>query len=418
MNAEIPSLEKAEPGSTRSSILHVSADFPDPISSDKTEVIQSLVDLTSAQFSHRVISLNRRTPPALRFSSSLLQGFGRPVLQVESQDFSYGEALIYFAPPKGLFHATMLRQLGNWMAEHICTATAPDMLIGHKLSVEGIAVRHVAQRIGRPYAILIQGDTDTKILKNRPDLAPLLRNVFHEAAVVWALTPWSLEVLSRRLGVRTGPTFVMPCPTELDQSVTPRVGGNGLLSVFHLKSHRRKNLKALAGALEILSHERPDTQLAIVGGGSAKDIAAARASAKNAPGMVFEGSLPRSAMQERMNAATGFVLPSRRESFGLVFVEALFAGLPIIYPAGHSVDGYFENCPFAIRVDPRDYLALASAMRRLIDDEAQLKASLASWMASGEGEKFRRTAIMRQFSHGLELGLSCHERRDHLPPLT
>jgi glycosyltransferase involved in cell wall biosynthesis len=130
-------------------------------------------------------------------------------------------------------------------------------------------------------------------------------------------------------------------------------------------------------------------------------MAAARRAAGNAPGLAFEGPLTREAVPARMNAAAAFVLPSLRESFGLVFVEALFAGLPIIYPQGMAVSGWFDDCPFAVPVPPRDPGALADAMDHAVRSEARLKAALAEWQASGKAERFRRSAIAQAYGDAL-----------------
>ena len=152
-------------------ILHVSADFPDQIDGFKTPVVRSLVDLTEGQFRHEVVSLNRRSPDLLGFARNLIAGWGRPVLSVSGEAFSHGQALVYKAPPSGLFHATMLRQLGDWLAGEHAGPRLPDLIVGHKLTIEGIAVRRAANRLGVPFAVCIQGDTDTKVLAARPDLA-------------------------------------------------------------------------------------------------------------------------------------------------------------------------------------------------------------------------------------------------------
>jgi glycosyltransferase involved in cell wall biosynthesis len=377
-------------------ILHVSADFPDPLVPNKTPVIETFLRLTGDTFDHRVISINRR---ALAGLAGILPGTHAAV--AEFAPFAWGECLTYAAPGRGLFHRSHLVRLGDAIADRLRGAPLPDLVVGHKLTVEGIVVQRIAERTGLPFAITVQGNTDAKILAARPDLAPCFRTIFHAARGVTAFAPWAIDLLEAKLGKRSGPVAMIPCPTELDTPLAPRAGGNGLLSVFHLHGHANKNLAGMAEALRILDRRGRARVLAIGGGGSEADLAAARRNAGDAPGLVFEGPLPREAVAARMNAATAFVLPSFRESFGLVFVEALFAGLPIIYPKGAAVSGWFDDCPFALGVPAREPEALAAAMDTAVREEGQLKAALAEWQAAGGLERFGRSAIARDYAAAL-----------------
>jgi glycosyltransferase involved in cell wall biosynthesis len=106
-----------------------------------------------------------------------------------------------------------------------------------------------------------------------------------------------------------------------------------------------------------------------------------------------------------MNGAAVFALPSWRETFGMVFVEALLSGCPIVYPEGRAVDGYFEGAPFAIAVPPRDAGALADAMVTLVRDQERRKAALTRWQEDGGAARFRRDAILASYRHGLHAAL-------------
>ncbi|MFM2371325.1 MAG: hypothetical protein RIS85_1056 [Pseudomonadota bacterium] len=387
-------------------VLHLSGDFPDPIDSFKTPVIRSLLDLTASEFSHRVVSINRKSPSLPTLLADTVKGLGRPGLAVSSQQFDRGVALQYGAPGRGLFHATMLRQLGDWLAESIAQGERPDLLVGHKLAIEGIAIQRAASALNLPYALSIQGDTDTKILSARPDLTRTLAKAFHEADVVFPFSPWALKAVEAKLGRRQGPTILLPCPTDLDTPVMPTAGGEGLVTVFHLKNYKRKNLPAMVDAMKQLEAAGLSPKLTVVGGGNAQERQRCQSLANGLNGITFAGPQDRAAVRQTMARAKGFVMPSLRESFGLVFIEALFAGLPIIYPAGTAVDGFLDGLPFALRVDARDPAALAAAMRKLIEDEQPLKAALAHWLASDECRRFTRPDIGRQFARGLQIAMA------------
>jgi glycosyltransferase involved in cell wall biosynthesis len=131
--------------------------------------------------------------------------------------------------------------------------------------------------------------------------------------------------------------------------------------------------------------------------------------ARGVGSVTFAGQLGREEVRARINAASGFVLPSRRETFGLVFIEALFAGTPIVYPKGQAVSGYFDGLPFAIPVRADDPRAIAASMKRLIDEETALKAALEQWQNSPAADRFKRAAIGEAFAAGLDRALAARE---------
>ncbi|MFW5634331.1 MAG: glycosyltransferase family 4 protein [Erythrobacter sp.] len=375
-------------------VLHVSGDFPDPLEPAKTPVIKTLLDLTEGDFEHRVLSINRSAPSF----GDLVGGRGP---RIAAEPFEYGLAARYKAPPRGLLHRTGLHRLGDWLADRLeDEAIRPDLLVAHKLSIEGIAVHRAAARLGIPYAVSIQGDTDLKILGVRRDLAGEFREIIAKARMIFPFAPWAWDAVRARLGIGERPVVILPCPTDLDDPLPPRKGEDGPLTAFHLRNHRRKNLPGLARAMSALGKQGFAEPLTVLGGGDAATRAACERVIGDAP-VVLAGPADRATLRAKMNRAKVFVLPSLRESFGLVFIEALFAGLPIIYPRGAGVDGFFDDAPFALAVDARDPRSIARAIGRAIERESEMKAALADWQASDHAQTFRRPAIGSAFREGL-----------------
>ncbi len=396
-------------GSQRPYVLHLSGDFPDPFEAFKTKVIKTLVDLTDHAFEHRVMSFNRVNPSVWQFTSI------RPgaAIRVEERSFSDGLAIAYTAPGRGVFHRTMLAKLADWLvARLLAEGRRPDLIVGHKLTIEGIVARLVAERLGIPYTISIQGDTDTKIMSVRRDLAGEFGRVLSGAAMVFPFSPWALDQVLARLRVASVPHRMLPCPTDIDAPQAPVVGSAGLVSVFHLKNHKRKNFAHVVEAMRLLEQYGSDVPgLTVIGGGAPQEVAACEALIAGSPRVTLAGAMGREQVRQTLNQATAFVLPSLRETFGLVFIEALFAGTPIIYPAGTAVDGFFDGYSFAIPVDARDPRSIATAIARACRDEAALKEELASWQGSDHARQFMRPAIGATFTAGLQEALAGSQRR-------
>ena len=194
-----------------SRILHVSGDFPDVIEPFKTPVIKGLLELTAGDFEHEVVSINRLAPGPVGLASSLLSKSG--IVQNE-QPFEHGTALEYLAPGRGVFHRTMLERLGEHLADLITAQeSSVELIVGHKLTIEGIAVAKAAELTGLPYALTVQGNTDRRILKARPDLRRLFRQIYLGARMVCTFTPIARDAIERSLGKRKDGIHLIPCPT-------------------------------------------------------------------------------------------------------------------------------------------------------------------------------------------------------------
>lgn len=68
-----------------------------------------------------------------------------------------------------------------------------------------------------------------------------------------------------------------------------------------------------------------------------------------------------------------FVMPSTHETFGLVYLEALSQGLPIIHSIDQGIDGYFDDSNFVFKVEPTDQKSILQTVRKIIKNYDNLK---------------------------------------------
>lgn len=379
-------------------VLHLSADYPDPLAPAKTRAVSNLLALVS-EIEHRVYALNRVGWRA-----------GIHALSFDDACGAGHRAVAYGAPPKGLLHAVFLDRLADWILEDLARdGFRPDLVHAHKLSVEGLAGARVAHALGTPLALSIQGNSDTKIVGAKRDLRDRYARIWRDAAVAFPFAPWAARALETMLGRRDGPTLTLPCPGPADGRLPPRIVGPIIRTAFHLGGARGKNADGLIRAVGAAAARVPELRLEIAGGGDPAQFAAlSRVAARAAPGRVrFLGPVPHDRVQALFNASCAFALVSHRESFGMVFAEALSAGAPCLTPRGRAIDGYFEEGGVVLAADPRDGAEIRDGLVRLALEEAAFKARLAALSESGGLDFLTSRAIARQYRSGIAAAVSC-----------
>ncbi|MDP4161166.1 MAG: glycosyltransferase family 4 protein, partial [Bacillota bacterium] len=79
----------------------------------------------------------------------------------------------------------------------------------------------------------------------------------------------------------------------------------------------------------------------------------------------FLGSLPHHDAMREMAECDVFVLPSWKEAFGIVYLEAMAHGKPIIGTLGEGISEIFAQEDVGIAVPPKDVSALTKGIREL-----------------------------------------------------
>lgn len=60
-----------------------------------------------------------------------------------------------------------------------------------------------------------------------------------------------------------------------------------------------------------------------------------------------------------------FLLPSIKETFGLVYIEAISQSKPIVYSKDEGVDGFFDELTIGEKTDPKNYKSIAQSIKKI-----------------------------------------------------
>ncbi len=251
----------------------------------------------------------------------------------------------------------------------------PDVLHVHGFSGNGVHAAAVSLRRRIPLVVTLHGETsmdDHRIYEHSVSLRTGLRLGLRRAAAVTAPSR-SILADARRFGLRDVQGEVIPNGVDLREPVTPTATPvpfeRFVIALGRLVPNKGFDLlvKAFAG----IAHEHPGLGLVIAGDGPQRNALAAQAQSLGVSDRVLlTGWLDRSQVAATLARADVFALPSRLEPFGVVVLEAMRAGVPVVASIRGGVGDWVQDEVQALLVDPEQVPDLAHALSRLLRDPA------------------------------------------------
>jgi glycosyltransferase involved in cell wall biosynthesis len=131
-----------------------------------------------------------------------------------------------------------------------------------------------------------------------------------------------------------------------------------------------KGHKYLIGAMEKVVKQRKDVLCIIVGNGKLKNKIEKQIRNLNLENFIkLVGTKPHNEIPLWMNACDIFVLPSLSESFGIVQIEAMASGKPVVATRNGGSEEIIINDRLGILVESKDPDGLAQAIMRALETE-------------------------------------------------
>lgn len=246
----------------------------------------------------------------------------------------------------------------------------PDIIHAHSAFMAGIIAKNIYNKYKIPYIVT---EHSTRFLADRmPNRYMLkeLRETHEKASKYWAVGNTLIENLQKKYlmnNVELFPNFINTSffshyKTRKNHSENTDTfvffslgnlvhvkGYDILLKAFYLSFRNNSKVKLHIGGDGTLRHELEST---IKGYGLQNQV-------------TLLGCLTKTEIREQFYASNAFVLASRVETFGVVFIEAMSAGLPIIATRSGGPEDFYDPITGYL-IDKDNALSLSEAMQMMI----------------------------------------------------
>lgn len=249
------------------------------------------------------------------------------------------------------------------LATYIKRFGRPDLCHAHNAIWAGTVAREAKKRFGIPY-VLTEHSTAYRRNLFRAYQERLTREVFSDAFEVIAVSKGLRSDLQRFIQDRE--IRVIPNMVNVDYFSLPETPIEEkpfrFLSVSMLT--QRKGIDILIRAFHRAFSEREDIVLEVAGEGPERgDLEELTRDLKIADRVCFSGLLTREQVRETMWRSNVFVLASHIETFGVVLIEALATGLPVIATRCGGPEDFVDD-EVGFLVEPGNVSALAQVLKQ------------------------------------------------------
>ena len=260
-----------------------------------------------------------------------------------------------------------------------------DCLHAYTVFTDGNTAMRLAEKYKKPFVVAVRNTDVNGFFKYRVLLRPLGVKILLRAKAVFFLSEtyrttllqkyipkrYRQKILEKSRVVPNGidPFWLENVPPTRTAADETRVQNGGIRLLYVGTLVPRKKALTVAKAVEIMNRNGMHIQLTVVGKPIDMDILNAL---KCSPDVIDHAACPKEELIRFYRENDIFVMPSRDETFGLVYAEAMSQGLPVIYGVGEGFDGQFPDGTVGFPAEPDSPEDVAEKIQKIADDYGQI----------------------------------------------
>ena len=287
----------------------------------------------------------------------------------------------YLSFPRALFFASsgqrMYRGIKN-VVEEIYQEFRFDLIHAHVALPDGYAGVLLAKKYHKPLIVTIHGQDLQHTIYRNTACKQAVSYVLNSASEIICVSRKLQQLSIKRLGIRDKlivvpngikPQDILSHPVEFTKQQGKCLT---LLSVSNLVQTKGIDLNLYA--LQKICKNYLELRYMVIGGGPEKASLHKLAKELGLEKQVeFLGRQAHNQVMAYMDSCDVFTLPSWNEGFGIVYLEAMANGKPVIGCQGEGIEDFVEHGKTGMLVKPRDVDSLVDALDFLLSHHEEAK---------------------------------------------
>ncbi|HTN46482.1 MAG TPA: glycosyltransferase [Flavipsychrobacter sp.] len=286
----------------------------------------------------------------------------------------------------------------NAFTEYVKIYGKPDIIHAHNALYAGILAGEIFRIKKIPYIITEHSTAFSRGLVKSHKLIKPARSAYKNAKKVFAVSKPFRDLLATQfenINFHYLPNVIDPDLESLKPSDLPQ-DDNKFVFLNIAVLHEKKNQQMLIEAFEIvLAETKKNVELWIGGAGDEMDNLTKYVSEKGLHKHVkLMGQLARKDVVNAIERSDCFVLSSTHETFGVVLIEAMLFGKPVIATRCGGPEGFVED-HVGVLVEKNNKEELVQAMMRMMKNAGKYDADT---IRNFSIEEFGREAFLKKIN--------------------
>lgn len=295
-------------------------------------------------------------------------------------EFLNRESVIHYSDNFRWYHRLLFREKMRSNYAVLCSRVdvqTVDFVHAHTLFSDGILALKLKKQFGIPYVVSVRNTDLNLYMRYMPHTWMVGRQILQEAdqiifiskahmrrAPKWVAAP--KDVLERKaVNIPNGIDDYWFEHIDSSRHIAPIESPWRLIYVGNFTAN--KNVPRLMLAVLHLNKRGIPTTLDIVGAKGRDTNRIMRIAQTHPEIFKLHGEIrDKDRLRALFREMHIFALVSLRETFGLVYIEALTQGLPILYSKGEGVDGFFGD-QYGMACNPRSRASIETSLERIME---------------------------------------------------